>query len=70
MKTLHTGAMGEQKFSLYIRDHSSTGGSQLMRISLQQISLLRFFKKIYKFALCEFIVYALGYFISLVQFFG
>ena len=41
-----------------------TEGSRLMRISL-----LRFFKKIHKFALCEFMPYALSYFISLVQFF-
>ena len=41
-----------------------------MRISLLRISLLRFFKKVHKFALCEFMPYALGYFISLVQFFG
>ena len=40
-----------------------TEGSRLMRISL-----LRFFKKILKFALCEFMSYALGYFISLVDF--
>ena len=40
-----------------------------MRISLLRISLLRFFKKIHKFALSEFMPYALGYFISLVQFF-
>ena len=32
-------------------------------------SLLRFFKKFHKFALCEFMSYALGYFISLVRFF-
>ena len=44
-----------------------TGGSRLMRISLLRISLLRFFKKI---PLCEFVPYALGYFISLVRFFG
>ena len=41
-----------------------TEGSRLMRISL-----LQFFKKIHKFALCEFMPYALGYFVSLVQFF-
>ena len=41
-----------------------------MRISLLRISLLRFFKKINKFALCEFMPYALSYFISLVRFFG
>jgi hypothetical protein len=41
-----------------------------MRISLLRISLLRFFKKIHRFALCEFMPYALGYFISLVRFFG
>jgi hypothetical protein len=35
-----------------------------------QISLLRFFKKIHKFALCEFMPYALSYFILLVRFFG
>ena len=40
-----------------------------MQISLLQISLLRFFKQIHKFALSEFMPYALGYFISLVQFF-
>ena len=45
-------------------------GSRLMRISLLRISLLRFFKKVHKFALCEFMTYALGYFISLVRFFG
>jgi hypothetical protein len=44
-------------------------GSRLMRISLLPISLLWFFKKIHKFALCEFIPYALGYFVSFVQFF-
>ena len=47
----------------------------LLRISLLQISLLRillmrFFKKIYKFALCEFMPYTFGYLISLVQFFA
>ena len=47
-----------------------TGGSRLMRISLLRISLLQFFKKIHKFALCEFMPYALSYFISLVRFFG
>ena len=41
-----------------------------MEISLLQISLLQFFKKIHKFALREFSPYAFGYFISLVQFFG
>jgi hypothetical protein len=41
-----------------------------MRISLLGISLLRFFKKIHKLALCEFMPYALSYFISLVRFFG
>ena len=40
-----------------------------MLITLQRISLLRFFKKVHKFALCEFMPYTLGYFISLVQFF-
>jgi hypothetical protein len=45
-------------------------GSRLMRISLQRISLLRFFKKIHKFALCEFMPYALSFFILLVRFFG
>ena len=33
----------------------NTGSSRLMRISLLQISLLRFFKKFHKFALCEFL---------------
>ena len=33
--------------------------SRFMRISLLRISLLRFFKKIHKFALCEFMPYAL-----------
>ena len=47
----------------------NTKGSGLMPISLLQISLLRFFKKIHKFALCEFMPHALGYFISLVRFF-
>ena len=42
----------------------STEGSRLMRILL-----LWFFKKVHKFALCEFMPYTLGYFISLVQFF-
>ena len=41
-----------------------TKGSRLM-----QISLLGFFKKIHKSALCELMSYALSYFISLVQFF-
>ena len=35
-----------------------------------RISLLRFKKKIHKFALCEFMPYALNYFIFLVRFFG
>ena len=47
-----------------------TEGSRLMRISLMRIPLLRFFKKIHKFALCQFMPYALSCFISLVQFFG
>ena len=38
--------------------------------SLMYIPSLRFFKKIHKFALCEFMPYALSYFISLVRFFG
>ena len=41
-----------------------TEGSRLMRISLLRISLLRFFKKIHKFALCEFMPYALSCSIS------
>ena len=41
-----------------------------MRILLLRISLLRFFKKIHKFALCESMPYALSYSISLVGFFG
>ena len=45
-------------------------GSRLMRISLLPISLLWFFKKIHKFALCQLMLYALCYFISLVRFFG
>ena len=44
---------------------ADTEGSRLM-----QISLLPFFKNFYKFGLCEFMPYALGYFISLVQFFN
>jgi hypothetical protein len=48
----------------------TTGGSRLMQISLLQISLLQFFKKIHKFALCEFMPYALSCFVSLVRFFG
>ena len=40
-----------------------------MRISLLRISLLRIFKKVHKFALCEFMPYTLGSFISLAQFF-
>ena len=47
-----------------------TGGSRLMRISLLRISLLRFFKKVHKFALWEFMSHAFGYSISLVQVFG
>ena len=34
--------------------YRSTESSCLMRISLLKISLLRFFKKFHKFALCEF----------------
>ena len=41
-----------------------------MQISLRRITLLRFFKKIHKFALCEFMPYVLGNFISLLLFFG
>ena len=40
-----------------------------MRIQLLQISLLRFFKNPHKFALYVLMSYALGYFISLMQFF-
>jgi hypothetical protein len=49
----------------FLEAHKTTEGSCLMRISL-----LRFFKKIHKFAFCEFMPYALSYFISLVRFFG
>ena len=38
----------------------NTEGSRLMRISLLQFSLLQFFKKIHKFALCKFMPYVLG----------
>ena len=41
-----------------------------MRISLLRISLLRFFKKFHKFALCIVLMRIFGYFISLVRFFG
>ena len=36
-----------------------------MQISLLRILLHRFFKKIHQFALCEFMPYALGYFIAI-----
>jgi hypothetical protein len=65
--------------------NTTTGGSRLMRISLLRISLLRFFKKFHKFALCKFwsilfhycdflgknicLMRIFGYFISLVRFF-
>ena len=45
----------------------SSGGSRLMRISLLRISILRFFKKFHKFALC---IVIMRIFFSLVQFFG
>ena len=48
----------------------TTESSCLMRTLLLRISSLRFFKTIYKFALCEFTPYALGYFISLVRLLG
>ena len=62
-------AKSQKVFSI-LSVNQYTGSSCLMRISLLRISFLRFFKKIHKFALCEFMPYALGYFISLVQFFG
>ena len=40
-----------------------------MRISLLRISLLRFFKKFHKFALCVVLMQIFGYFISLVRYF-
>ena len=45
-----------------------TESSRLMRIALLRISLLRFFNKVHKFALCESMPYALC-FISFVRFF-
>ena len=51
------------KFLMVRSSFNITEGSRLMRISL-----LQFFKKIHKFALCEFMPYVLGYFISSVQF--
>ena len=41
-------------FIQWLRPRTTTEGSRLMRISLLRISLLRFFKKFHKFALCEF----------------
>ena len=40
-----------------------------MGISLLRISLLQFFNKFLKFALCVVLIRIFGYFISLVQFF-
>ena len=60
------------RFFVRVGHDTTYRGSRLMRISLLRIriSLLRFFKKIHKFALCEFMPYALSYFISLLRFFG
>ena len=70
VKTWEVGQPQDATIHILFYIFHFTGGSRLMQISLLQISLLRFFKKIHKSALCVVLMRIFGYFISLVRFFG